>query len=481
MGFTFKGISSSQYFVVEKIIRSILPPVSTSLVKVPGKPGAHPQKSELGVGKISCVIRLRSENITDLNVLKRDVAAWLYSAEEEELILEKEPDKYYMAKLDGETDLDEIVRVGKGQINFICPDPLAYGDEHTFVFTPTEGESEPVEVLGTYETSPKYELTLKENISSISVIGNEGYVMLGEPLAVEERLVNLTPTVFWDEMTNTTLWTSGSNIDGGVIAGTFGTNGYSFRVDNNDFGEDTTMWHGPTAIRSIPNPIENFEVRALFGMIESQYKEVGRIEVYLLDENNEQFGKMAMKETWASATSRWFEARAGKLSGGKYFINENRRHDTWGGNMKGLMRIGRSGNKWWAWIGKWMPELGAYRSRWQAEWYDTKGIATNNLAKIQIHIGGYKTFTPVQTMYIEDIKVIEKLSIIDKDEVPVIAVTDDVLLIDTEKGEVYRNGIPFFERLNPSSDFFTLSPGTNGITISPSVADVRLSYRERWL
>lgn len=474
------GTDIPSFVKVNNVEFSVLPTIENKLMKVRGKAGYYNLGQEMGRREFKVSLTIIAEQINGVMSATRELAEFLYSPEPVELRFGDEPDKYYMVLLDGDSNISEIVNVGQGEITFVCTEPYAYGTEHTVNYTPVDETPIDIDVQGNAEAHPLIELTMTADSEYISVISDDKHVTVGEIGQVSETPTDVRPTRLWDETSNTSLWTSASNVDGGSIQGTFGTNGYSFHQYNGDFGTDNTGWHGASMVRSLPAPIQDFEVQAGIGMTESQIKEVGRIEIYLLDENNEQFGKMALKETWDKGTSRWWEARAGKLAGGHYFASENRRGSVWGGNMKGLLKISRTGNKWWAWIGKYEPSLGEYRSRLTAEWFDTKGIATNKLAKIQIHIAGFKSFQPVNTMYVDDIKVFERLTL-GTDEVPIIARKDDVITIDSERSIVLKNGEPFYEGLNPSSNFFSFKKGYQGLIVSPPVADVKVTYKERWL
>jgi predicted phage tail component-like protein len=474
------GIDLPSFVKVNKIGFSILPPIENNLLKVRGKAGLYNFGQDVGTRKITVSYTVIAEEINGVMAASREFAEWLYIKEAGELVIADEPDKHYLVLPDGDTDIAETVNIGQGEITFVCTEPFAFGSEKVLQFTPLD--EEPFDVLntGNTETYPVIELTMKQNVPSVSVVSEDKYVQIGEVSDVESVPTNTKPTRLYDQMGNTSLWTSAVNVDGGVITGAFSSNGYSFQQANKDYGT-SSIWHGASAIRSLPSAINDFEVDFIMGMHESHYKQVGRIELYLLDANNEQFGKVALKEMWDKGTSRWFEARAGKLSGGHYFIKENRRGSTWGSPKEHIrIKIARTGRKWWAWIGQWVPDLGEYRSRLSKEWTDTKGIATNKLAKVQIHTGAYKTFEPVNTMYISDLKVYERLTL-SAGQVPIIAEVDDVITIDSSKGIVLKNGQPFYEGLNPASNFISLKKGINGLAIVPAVADVKVTYKERWL
>jgi predicted phage tail component-like protein len=475
------GVDIPSFVKVNKVKFSVLPPIENNLLKVRGKAGLYNLGQDVGKRTITAEITIIAEQINGVMGATRELAEWLYHKEPVQLIINDEPDKYYLVLPDGETEIDEIVNIGKGEITFVCTEPFAFGATHEITFTPQNEEDVAyIDVQGTAETHPQIELTLTEDVTAISVITDNSVVTIGEEAQVTETPVNTLPVRLWDEMTDPASWTTALKVDGGTITGSFSSDGYRFTQANNDFGTGST-WHGASAIKSLPSPITDFEVEMWLGFKASKASQVGRIELYLLDQNNEQFGKMALKDMHASYNYQMFEARAGKLSDGHYFVADyGSRKGVWSNFNNGHMIIGRKGNKWYAHIGIWDTVKKRFHTRLTREWTDTKNIATNKLAKIQIHIGKYGNYEPYSTMYISDIKVRERLTL-SAGEVPIIAKAGDVLLIDNESAIVYKNGIPFFEGLNPASKFFSFKKGINGIAISPAKADVKVTYTERWL
>src|SRR5690606_13297027 len=111
------------------------------------------------VREITVPVFIKANDISDLQKVKEDLAEWLIHDEPKELVFKDEPDRIYYAVVDGELDLDELVRWGQGIITFICPDPYKYGPEKT---VETTSDTFIVENEGTAETEPIIELTATE-------------------------------------------------------------------------------------------------------------------------------------------------------------------------------------------------------------------------------------------------------------------------------------------------------------------------------
>lgn len=138
MGFTFAGIHSDQYGLkVTEIKRSISPPISTKTVKVPGKVGVYDMGIEVDELQIPIDILLMGRNLSEIRELVRNMAAWLRNNDQlGKLIIDDEPDKFYLVRMVDQTELEEVAFTGRGTITFSASDPWAYAIEDDY-FTST--------------------------------------------------------------------------------------------------------------------------------------------------------------------------------------------------------------------------------------------------------------------------------------------------------------------------------------------------------
>src|SRR5690625_7184800 len=91
-------------------------PVQRNLITINGMTGAQLSKTDTQFRVISVHILIMAESFSDLQKIKEDLAEWLIHDEPKELIFKDEPDRSYYAVVDGELDLDELVRWGDGVI-----------------------------------------------------------------------------------------------------------------------------------------------------------------------------------------------------------------------------------------------------------------------------------------------------------------------------------------------------------------------------
>lgn len=472
------GKDLPSFVKVNSIEFSILPPITNNFLEVRGKAGAYHTSQDVGTRKITANITIVADRINGVIKATRDLAEWLYHKEPVKLVLQDEPDKYYLAVPNGDTDITEMVNIGQGAIEFICTEPFAFGEEKTQSFELNENNDiAEIEVGGTADTYPQIEITVQDNITSMAVESDNNSLIIGEPAEVTETPKNTKPLVMIDNMKSLNGWVNREidTVDGGIIAGQFAQVGESFRVKNNNFGT-SDRWHGASAVKTLPKSLKDFEVYFRIGYEDSHKKQVGRVELYLIDENDVQFGKLSLHDSFVNDNRKRFEARAGSRGGGKYFLKEY--PSDWS-KFYGRMILKREGRLWTVSIAP--MEKGRTKEVYEESWFDSTGAWDSyELAKIQIHIGTYAKNQPAKDMFISHIEVKECLTLKDN-EAPIIAIKDDVLLIDNEKMHIYLNGEPRFDLINPASNFIKFKKGINTIKVSPSNVKMNLTYPERWL
>lgn len=475
---TLDGVRSPDFMKINSVQFSILPPLINNTLKVRGKYGAFLFGQETDLRAFTVAYTIKADEAGGVMKIAREMAEWLYKDKPVKLAFDDEPDKYYLVVPDGESNVTEIVNIGQGEIRFICIEPFAYSeipksvtiDNSLATITETE-----IEYAGTADAHPEIKVTVNEPISSLTVGIGEDVLVIGEPAAVEETPKNLKPRVLWDDMSNTLEgWTKSLQVDGGVVTGSFKTNGTSFRPESYGTGSN---WHGPAMEKALDRPIDDFQIHFGMGFKTKDKKEVGRIELYLLDENGVQFGKIALVDKFATTNKNVLEARAGTWSQGTYFAKTQSIPD-WD-NMYGRIRLTRKGRAWTVNIAQEKPN-GTYDYQYEKTWFDAANRWTHKLAKVQIHIGTYGNNKTPRDSFIPLI-VVQELIDPKENEAPIIAIPDDVLLIDNEKMVVYLNGEPRFDLINPVSNFLKLRKGVNPVAVSPVKAVYEITYPERWL
>lgn len=479
----FAGKLFPSYVKVLQTKYSILPSVESKTTQVFGRGGSYDFGVEIGEREIEIDVMLIADNPHDVINKARDFATYLFYEDLQPLIILDEPDKQYMARFTGESQVAELHKTGSATLKFLCPNPYAESVQEKVVeaspvdFTPTA-----ITNNGTAKTYPIIDLTLKQDSTSVAVISDDKFVQIGLDDQPEKTKTTVNPVVLNDNMSSLTGWTTGVGVDGGVIAGSLATNGTYFSQASGNYGTGTG-WHGGAMVRSLPRQLQNFEVRGHIGFKSSSGKQVGRVEIYLLDANNAVIGKVALADPTVTGDFPYAQARAGATTNDKNFVNSYGGRKGVFGDFTGIIQIARVNRTWTAYFAK-VDSKGRHHTRLTTKWFDGESKYNGKqLAKIQVHIGSFGTHQPVSTMYVTNLTVYEKTVNVNTDtNVPVIFSTGDVVTIDNERAIVMKNGEPIFSELDPSSDFFSLEKGVNGLIFSPPEAvEVSVRYRERWI
>jgi len=450
-------------------------PISRNIITVTGMPGAHLSHTDIQVRVITVPVLVKAENISDLQKVKEDMAEWLIHDEPKELIFKDEPDRVYYAVVDGELELDEIFSTGRGEITFICPDPYKYGPEREITFS---SDIHNLTNNGTADTPPIFELTVKEPVT-MAMIQNHlnEYMMIGKPYDVESQVpIQREERIFWDDMSTTVGWATGSKVDG-TVAGTIASNGYFFYPSSYGTG---TGWHGPALKKSLPEVLEHFTVEAevdLFNTASASM--IGRVEIYLLDDAGNDIAKMALKDIYENIDSVHAEARVGDSIINHYLINGAGDYPWVWNDFHGIIRMGRHEGKWFFYIAKVDYNTGVHSARRYIEFNDDDNQFIKNLAQVQIHFAQMGTYQPADVR-IQDLKVY-KWNPITQTEIPYIAQTGDIITFDHKEKLILINGEPRKDLKDFGASYFNLKPGENQLVVMPENAvDVTCRYRERF-
>jgi predicted phage tail component-like protein len=484
----FGTVDLPSFVKVSGIEYSVLPPITHKAINFSGRAGAYDYGVDLGQSKIKVSIQIIADDEFDIIKKTRLLADWLYHEDLQPLLLEDEPDKQYMARVIGETNIAELVRVGQGTLEFTCPNAYAEGlADVNYNFSPTDITPMQIENVGTVEAYPVIELTVKEDTSSLTLISDKKFITVGQSQTITKPTAVKDPEILGINGYAYSGWSNGVAVEGGTITGSFASNGFTFSpgYGGGSYGTGST-WHGPAGIKSLSKELQDFRVSTIFGHWSTAPDQIGRLEISLLDVNNQVIGKLGLLDVSNTETMSVFEARAGTMSAGYNFVNNT--VGSYRGSLNdiygGLMYIGRKGLTWYAYITK-MDENGNHYNSYYKEWVDVKNNYTSNvnrkLAKIQVHIGTYGEYSPVNLMYFSSISIQELTDVDVTTNTPIYFRTGDKVTIDNDKAIVLHNGAPAFHLLDPSSEFIRLKSGNNDIILSPPKADVSVTFRERWL
>lgn len=485
-GITFNGVRKDYLVTLRGKNRPPWAPLRRNYLEVPGRPGAYLEGTDVLPRELSIPVLIESKDFKELKEMQEDLAAWLVTDEPKELIFDDEPDRTYFAVVKDTFDVNEIVRVGVGVIEFICLDPYKYGPRE-FMSPIATDLTQPLILTnsGTVDTPPTFDITLSDVTTHLDIIGDKDYMRIGTPVDESLYAAPAKTLVLWDQLANLTGWThiNATNFANFVpdhmtaTSGTIVSNGYAFSAKDTGTGP---KWHGPAVVKTLSEELTDFEVEMQLDLLysTSTWKSMGRIELYLLDANKMVVGKMSMRDRTVAKDGTYSEMRAGDLHNNHFLVNE--RGDTMSTwlNFKGIVRLTRKKDVWTAYVAT-VNSKGVHGNRRFREWTDLDTKFTRKPKYVVLHIGGYDK-NPLNPMQIHDVK-IWKLNTLSGNEVPYIGGNDDIFTVDMGKSLILKNGEPYMNK-DFGARFFNLKPGLNSYVVDPpeAVRSVHAEWRSRY-
>ncbi|WP_026572504.1 distal tail protein Dit [Bacillus sp. UNC438CL73TsuS30] len=304
---TYNGVKLTDYFLIEKVTRSILPPREISLLQVPARHGAYFTGARYGARKIDVELTVIADTPTQYMETLRFLAFCMDLEEPSELIISDESDKLYYAILSGDTDMtNDLLTLGKGTLSFLCPDPFAYSTTEKTI-TPTKGmflfQNE-----GTTTTFPKFNVNFQNEATFVSFISPDGVILIGNPNEPDQIVLPKTEYKLNDNMQSTSGWVNaGSVLDSGRL------NDGSIIVKDGDgiaasnYGTGTAgskIWHGPAVRKDLSELVKDFTVKVRMdfssqdGTSKLDGDQKGRLEIYLFNQSGGKIGKLVMRDSY---------------------------------------------------------------------------------------------------------------------------------------------------------------------------------------
>lgn len=477
MSFQFNGITKNYIRILRGLERPVWAPIEQEIIEVPGRAGGIITSRKTKVRTINVPVRVYTKGFANLQEAKEDLAAWLITDEPKPLVFPDEPDRTYFAEVTGELNLDELVEWGEGVISFVCQDPYKYGPEIEATFP---GDVVSLHYNGTAETEPVFEFEVTQPVT-FALIQNHlnEYMMVGQPAEVTSTPFQKYEQIFFSECDSLLGWTTANpgEIDG-TITGTMKTDGLRFTADSYGTG---TGWHGPAIKTSLSEALSDFRLVAHVALFNGNVaKQVGRVEIYLLDENGVPVCKLAVKDMFSDRALTYAEARAGTLSDGYYMVNEyGDKPGVWN-NFEGQVEISREGNKWYAYFAMVDRTTKKHHTRRSVTWFDTAGKYIRNVAQVLVHVGVYGNHSPIDCgVYLIRVYKINQQQQL---QIPYIANVGDVITFDHQTNDILINGVSRMDLKDFGARFFSLKKGQNIFNVYPTGSfNVKCYYRERYL
>lgn len=470
MSFTFNGIKKGYLRALVGIERPAWAPIEEEIIEIPGRAGGIITGEKIKVRRLNIPVRVYKKGFASLEDVEEDLAAWLITDDPKPLTFSHKPDRTYYAKVTGELVLDEYPEWGEGVISFLCPDPYKYGQEKEVTFE----SSASFDVEGTVETEPVIEVELKDKTTFLAISNGDQLNMIGQYANVDQQVYERETRVFWDQLGSLVGWANSTSVEDSVSSGgQMETNGHEFFVT--DYGSGGA-WHGPAVKASIGEIIQDFRCDVLLTQLGGNWQ-LGGVELALLDVNNQFVAKMQMFKRSELSPAITATLRAGTISNGFDIINSYGSYlDTWK-DFEGMLRIGRIGNEWFAYVTR-IDADGNHDAEMYRTWKDTYNIANTPIAQVQVQIVRYGEYDPT-FQRLKDIKIFRYNQ---QEGIPYVVTADDKVVFDHQKDNILKNGESIIKEKAFIGNYFKLQPGRNNIAVEPAdkIQSVKVRYRPKW-
>ena len=264
----YGGVDLGQYIEVRSINRNILPTRENYTIDIPSMTGKIYNGFKYAERVIEIDFLVKSIDPLAYPQMIRDIATILDVDSPCRLYIMDEPNKYYYAIIDGDTNISEIASgIGEGTFRFICYNPIAYSDE-VKIFTGTNSVVASNE--GTTLAYPIIDINFDSTaaFAQVSNANTGAAVLVGQWPNVNQPSAPAKGPVIEDECKTLTDWLSVGNVLDAdrKIDGNFTINSGGYAITPSSFGTNVEgdKWRGPARRRNLGRNVRDFEVVAEF-------------------------------------------------------------------------------------------------------------------------------------------------------------------------------------------------------------------------
>lgn len=502
------------FLFVRDIQRSVLPPKVNNLVDMNRGRNrySYGQTEEARSITLQCFIKAPSEQ--DLAPLLEELADYL-DVGETTLQLYDNPERVYKVVLDGSTDISQTLHMGELSLNFILLDNYAVGKE--VVVRESFGSNTSVPFLqlqneGTAPTYPTYLLDFKEDAQFVDLIGqNESAnISVGRRSNASSGSTNknMRPQVFYSKFTNDdgAGWIAlndtliSQKIEGKkpTLQGSVQRSNGMINMNRWDYGDAKDGWHGHGVIGTLKKNVNNFVCEASATILGKPLKEsLNGFFLIFYDAVNKPIARVKLSTRTAD----------GHLDS---YIVDDEEADSWGNhnlvisqgattkwdNFQGKVIVERKNNQWRLTVGqmkdrRWSPAPESSFNMGTAMLKDVKTTGWRTLdsatwdrevARVGIFLAQRQQRPKIGHVSLRRLIVWEDLTedATTPDEDPIMINAGDQVAIDSEKGQVYLNGVVTPKLVDPMTDWFSIEKGENLVGVNNFIGDLTVVYNERF-
>ncbi|MDA2461095.1 phage tail family protein [Bacillus cereus] len=452
---------------------------------VPHRPGSYFLSKRTPKRVLEVDFSLKGVSLFELRKRIDELNGLLSTEEPVKITFTDEPDIVYYGIKESVAETLEKSNIHQATITIICSNPYKLGPTKTVEFQASgHGLVANVQNKGSVESNPIIEIEVTKPATFLDVWNGDNYFRIGWPLRMDQVPVERNQRVMWDEMSTTVGWTNVPNSEDMIGGGAFKVDAGS-RLVPVYLGETNIKgWHGCIAKKNIPQgPLQDFIMQAYVGVRSSHPDQMGRVEIGLLDENSDYVARISMNDVhWQAEQNTGFAKLGNKKKpvSERVLINEPGDHPTTWNQYRGRLWLARTGNRWEAYISKFLWNTEKDDSERFVVWEDENNVNMDKVAQVQISISQFSDNMFCTDMSIDDLK-IWKVNMHTQDNPPYIFDVGDKVVIDTERSLVSINGKKAINLKDIFSDYPVINSGSNKLEIMPSdVGIAKVTYRERY-
>lgn len=441
----------------------VLPPVKHNIISMPGRDGGLISETRLEMRKIDVNIEIDIPVGWTLDDVEEDLADYLFSEKEEELIFTTATDRTYYARIEN-TSLEPIGQLAAvGRLSFICPDGLKYGPLREIKL---DAQTNKIYYAGTAPVIPEIEIIPSEKTTYAGYTDGEKSVLVGYPMDVETMPYDKEPIFFNNVMSDRSNWTDATSMHGITVGGSYSTSSYGlFPIA---YGTGTT-WHGPSVIRTLNEALTDFTLSTYIGLANTSLLQMSKLEWHLLSADNEIQARILFGDFWAGYNRSIAEFYIGNPAIEKKIQLLD---DRWTKDFKGVVQIRKEGNRIELYVARTTPS--PHHQIKKTVFIDTENRFSKPITKIQLATCQWGANPTADPRYIQVL--LRKINPSKNDMIPYIADVGDKITID--KALNVRKNDQLQLGLNVFSQPIELQKGENTLIALPPTADVTVRFRE---
>lgn len=555
---TIAGFDSKRdlKLIVQDIKRPLVPEINEQIQDIPGMRGVVYQGMNIGQKAFEITFFMQCRDAHDYVLQIRDLSNFfvqMMDGQEYPLIFSDEQDVTWWVHPVVITEPEKVIQTSYDSTFTVTFNSSAGTGEGETVYKDLTSTTTLITPKGNTTTYPVFTLLAGQSLPKVGVSDGQKYVYLGKGFNVENQdaPINQMPRILTDECNTLATWTKVTsttatfNIENGVISddADIRTTGKALAVTQKSgkdyFGKNVSgKWHGASRMQWLSKACDDWKITARMYINNKYARAMGKIELYLLDQNGRRIGKLMVKDNDESLENL-VQAQIGYDSNGThqeiYLSSQDSSIKDKNGSTErktikyktqvkttttkngkkttktetvtktmslpqdlstntytdfyGNISLMKKGNKYTASIQQLDTNGNAIGKLHTDTYTDSSNKFGDQLAGIAVYLAKYDItedkddinvdYSP-NTVQLSDVKVWEILG----EENQLVVEVGDELVIDCSDNNVYKNGIAFMENVYVGSDFFEMVGGIeSAFALSPPPDNQNkwyLTYKPRY-